>query len=139
MKISHEKISKGLALLILATSFLFARHVLWVVTNPDNYKSVVGAIWIVGVVPFFIVVFGCALFLMNKRYGLALIVVGSILSFFGGAWSYIPYLPALSADPVARTILLVVGNLAVLAMLFWSSRKWNSDGVVAESRLPDDR
>lgn len=126
MKISYDKISKGLALLVLATSLFLTRHVFWVVTNPDNYMSVVGAIRIAGVVPFFIVVLGCILFLLNKKYGLALIVVGSVLSFFLGAWSYIPYLPALSTDPVARFTLLVTGNLAVLAMLIWSARKRSS-------------
>ena len=133
MTFSHEKLSKALVLLILVTSLLLSRHVFWVVTNIEFYTSLVGAIWIAGVVPYFLVVGGCILFLLNKRFGLPTIAVGSVLSFFGASWSYIPYLPALSADPVARVALLVIGNLLVLALLVWSVRRQSGDGSVAKS------
>ena len=133
MKISYEKISKALVLLILATSFLLIRHVIWVVTNPEFYTSIVGAIWIAGVVPYFFVVIGCVMFLLNKRFGLTSIVIGGVLSFFGASWSYIPYLPALSADPTARIALMAIGNLIVLAILIWAVRRQRSDGSETES------
>lgn len=132
MKLSHERFSKALVLLILATSFLLSRHVFWVVTNPEFYTSFVGVIWIAGVVPYFLVVAGCILFLLNRRHGLTTVVVGGVLSFFGATWSYIPYLPALSTDPVARMALLVTGNLFVLAMLIWASRRQRSNDTVSE-------
>ncbi len=132
MKLSYEKISKVLALLILATSFLLSRHVFWVVTNREFYTSFVGMIWIASVVPYFLVVAGCILFLLNRRHGLTTVVVGSVLSFFGATWSYIPYLPALSTDPVARMTLLVIGNLFVLATLIWASRRQRSNEIVSE-------
>lgn len=133
MEISYENISKALVLLILATSFVLVRHVFWVVTNPESYTSLVGAIWIASVVPFFIVVTGCILFLLNKRYALTSIVVGGVLSFFGASWSYIPYLPALSANAVAGIALLVIGNLSVLALLAWSVQRRRSRESVADS------
>ncbi len=114
--------SKALVLLIAATSLFMVRHVVWVVTNPDFYTSLAGAIWIAGVIPFFLVVIGCGLFLMERRYALVLIIGGSILSLFGTAWSYIPFLPALSPDPVGRFALLIIGNCVVVALLIWSAR-----------------
>jgi hypothetical protein len=133
MTLSHEKLSKALVLLILATSFLLSRHIFWVVTNLEFYTSLVGVIWIAGVVPYFLVVVGCILFLLNKKFGLPTIVVGGVLSFFSASWSYIPYLPDLSADPVARFALMVMGNLFVLALLVWSVRRRPSDENVAKS------
>lgn len=133
MKVGYEKISKALVLLILATSFLLVRHVFWVVTNLEFYTSIVGAIWIAGAIPYFLVVIGCVLFLLDKRYELASIVIGGVLSFFGASWSYIPYLPALTADPVGRIALLVIGNLLVLAVLIWSVRKWRGGGGIAKA------
>ena len=133
MKISYENISKALVLLILATSFVLVRHVFWVVTNPESYTSLVGAIWIASLVPFFIVVTGCILFLLNKRYALTSIVVGGVLSFFGASWSYIPYLPVLSANAVAGIALLVIGNLSVLALLAWSVQRRRSRESAADS------
>ena len=131
MTISYEKISKALVLLILATSFVLARHVFWVVTNLDFYTSIVGAIWIAGVIPYFLVVIGCILFLLERRHGLALILVGSALSFLGTTWSYIPYFPALSGNPTARITLLVFGNLTVLAVLIWSVRRQRINELAA--------
>lgn len=133
MTFSHEKLSRALVPLILATSLFLIRHVFWVVTNIDFYTSMVGAIWIAGVVPYFLIVGGCMLFLLNKRFGLPIIAVGSILSYFGGFWSYIPYLPALSADPITRFALTVIGNLLVLALLIWSARRRSGDEIVAKS------
>ena len=116
-----------MVLLILATSLVLARHVVWVVTSLDHYTSIVGAIWIAGVVPFFLVWAGGVLLLLNKKYGLSLILSGSLLSFSGATWSYIPYLPTLGDDPAARIALLVVGNVAVLATLVWSERGKRSE------------
>lgn len=132
MSISYKNVAKALVLLILATSFIVARHVFWVITNPDFYKSIVGAIWIAGVVPYFLVVIGCLLFLLLERHGLPLILLGGVLSLFGTNWSYIPYLPAVSADPVIKLMLLVTGNLSVLALLIWSSRMRGHDKVSVE-------
>ena len=121
--INYERISKALVLLILGTSFFVARHVFWVITNFDFYTSIVGTIWIASVLPYFAVVIGCILFLVNRKHGLTLILVGSAFSFFGTAWSYVPYLPGLSPNPATRLTLLVLGNLTVLAVLIWSDRK----------------
>ena len=95
----------------------------WIVTNIDFYTSLDGAIWIAGVVPYFLVVIGCLLFLFNLRRGLTLILVGSVLSFFGVMWSYIPYLPALTVNPIGKLVLIVLGNLSLLVVLIWSVRK----------------
>ncbi len=51
-QISYNKMSKALVLLIAATSLFMVRHVVWVVTNPDFYTSLAGAIWIAGVILF---------------------------------------------------------------------------------------
>ncbi len=120
-RIGYDKMSKALVLLIAATSLFMVRHVVWVVTNPDFYTSIAGAIWIAGVIPFFLVVIGCGLFLTERRNALALIVGGGVLSFFGTTWSYIPFLPALSADPVGRFALLITGNSVVLGLLIWTA------------------
>ena len=126
-------------LLILATSLVLVRHVFWVVTNPESYTSLAGAIGIASVAPFFIVVTGCILFLLNKRYALTSIVVGGVLSFFGASWSYIPYLPALSENAVAGIVLLVIGNLSVMVLLAWSVQRRRSREYVADSYEPNGR
>lgn len=133
MTFRNESLSKALVLLILATSFFLIRHVFSVVTTIESYTSLAGAMWIAGVVPYFLVVAGCILFLLNRTLGLPLIAVGTVLSFFGGFWSYIPYLPALSADPVTGFALTVIGNLLVLALLLWSVRRHSGDESVARS------
>lgn len=133
VKVSYRKFSIALVLLILASSLLLSPHVFWVVTNPDFYTSLVGLVWIASVVPYFLVVIGCVLFLLRKRYALATILVGGVLSFFGATWSYIPFFPLLSPDPIVRIALMVIGNLSVLAVLAWSVRRQRSDPDAAES------
>ena len=123
IELQHDKLAKALVVLILVTSIFVVPHVFWVVTNLDFYTSLVGAIWLAGVVPFFLVVIGCFLFLSNRNGGIALILVGTALSFFGTMWSYIPFLPALATNPVGKLALIVTGNLSVLALLVWSVRK----------------
>lgn len=134
MKLNDVKFSKAIVLLILATSFVQIRHVFWVVTNPEFYTSYVGLIWIAGVVPYFLVVSGCILSLLNKRIGLATIVIGSFLSFFGASWSYLPYWPALADDSNELIALLVIGNLFILAILIWMDRRERNNESVAISR-----
>ena len=130
--IGNEKAPSALVLLILATSFVWARHVFWVVTNLDFYASRVGAIWLAGMVPYFIVVTGCILYLLKRKFGLTFIVVRGLLLFFGSTWSYIPYLPALSANPVAKFLLMIGGNLTVLAILVWTARRQAIDQHASE-------
>ena len=115
---SHRNVVARVLAALILVSAISAIPLFWsIATNWDYYSSWAGILTVLSTLPVWIGIVGAFLILIDKRYGFWVLLVGTILSFVGSVFSYIPFVPWFDWSPTAGFFAVYITNLVVVGLI----------------------